>query len=58
VPGDFNFAGKLAVALPRNTVAPLPEARQTRTPMLREVSPNSWRGWGGPDEHYGRVGFV
>jgi hypothetical protein len=36
------------VALPTGTVAPSPEARQTRTRRAREVGPGSWRGWGGP----------
>jgi hypothetical protein len=44
--------------LPADTTAPLPEARQTGTPMAREVDPNSWRGWGELGEHYGRVEFV
>jgi hypothetical protein len=46
------------VALPASTAAPSPEARQTRTSRAREVGLGSWRGWGGPGEHYGRVGFV
>jgi hypothetical protein len=57
-PGDFISAGKPWVALPVGTAAPSPKARQTRTPSAREVGPGSWRGWGGPGEHYGRVGFV
>jgi hypothetical protein len=41
-----------------DTTTPSPEVRQTGTPKAREVSLNSWRGWGGPDEHYGGAGFV
>jgi hypothetical protein len=44
--------------LPADTAAPSPEARQTGAPRAREVSLNSWKGWGGLGEHYGGVGFV
>jgi hypothetical protein len=40
------------------TAAPSSEARHTGSPRSREVSPGSWRGWGGPDKHYGGVRFV
>jgi hypothetical protein len=57
-PGDFTFAGYPGAALPADTAAPSPEARQTGAPRVREVGLNSWKGWGGLGEHYGEVRFV